>query len=235
MSGLAASADREHHSPCWRHASRRGILCRARLPMRTVTSPEGGYLVEVRDRLARFTPFVMHVCRPKSRSSCVPRCASCADAVGVARNRRVSGCALQSAVTHGSRRVRRRSRQPDRHQTQRPRHSLSSRSARVGNVLGRGIADERGEAVVMFAYPEPESAPPWSPPAPPSRPRPPAEQQWTVSVSVRYRPPLQRYRLDPSLPALVDLCDVLEQPAPLWRRHRRRCRSTNRNFSTAKS
>ena len=64
----------------------------------------------------------------------------------------------------------------------------------------------------MFAYPEPEPAPSWSPPAPPSRPRPPAEQQWTVSVSVRYRPPLHRYRLDPSLPALVDLCDVLEQP-----------------------
>lgn len=202
----------DNTKPVLATANRRGIFVAQNLPTRTATSPEGGYLVEVRDRLERFTPFVMHVVSPEEPELVRPRCA-------------LSLMPLAS---------------PGIDQFQVPLFNLPSRTAPAGSavvraslidtvtlrpaefavvevsgggqLLGRGIADERGEAVVMFAYPEPEPAPPWSPPAPPSRPRPPGDQQWTVSVSVRYRPPLHRYRLDRSLPALVDLCDVLEQP-----------------------
>jgi hypothetical protein len=202
----------ENTKPVGATASRRGIFVAHDLPMRTVTSPEGGYLVEVRDRLARFTPFVMHVVSPQEPEFVRPRCASSlmpSASPGIDEFQ-VPLFNLPSRTAPAGSAVVRASLIDS--VTHRPAPFAVVEVSAGGQLLGRGIADERGEAVVMFAYPEPESAPPWSPPAPPSRPRPPAEQQWTVLVSVRYRPPLQRYRLDPSLPALVDLCDVLEQP-----------------------
>jgi len=193
-------------------ANRRGIFVAPNLLMRTVTSPEIGYLVEVRDSLARFMPFVMHVVTPATAELVRPRCATSLMApqspgrgqfhvplLNLPSRTAPAGSAvvrasLVDAVTH------------------KPAEFAVLEVSLGGQLLGRGIADDRGQAVVMFAYPEPEPAPPWSPPAPPSRPRPPTDQQWTVSVSVRYRPPLPRYRPDPERPALVDLCDALEQP-----------------------
>jgi len=196
-------------------ANRRGIFVAHDLPTRTVTSPEGGCLVEVRDRLDRFTPFVMHVVPPAEPEYVRPRCAA--------------------MLTPPQ--------SPETGQFQVPLFNLPSRTAPAGSavvraslvdaatgspaefallevsaggqLVGRGIADERGQAVVMFAYPEPVAVPSWSPPAPPSQPRRPGDLTWPVSVSVRYRPPLQRHRPDPAKPALVDLCDVLEQPVAM--------------------
>jgi hypothetical protein len=193
-------------------ANRRGIFVAPNLLMRTVTSPESGYLVEVRDSLARFMPFVMHVVTPAEPEYVRPRCAS----------------SLRPPQS------------PDRGQFQVPLFNMPSRTAPAGSavvraslvdaatgkpaefavlevsaggqLVGRGIADDRGQVVVMFAYPEPVPATPWSPPAPPTQPQRTGDLTWPVSVSVRYRPPLQRYQPDPTLPALVDLCDVLEQP-----------------------
>jgi hypothetical protein len=202
----------ENTTPVKATANRRGIFVAHRLPMPSVTSPANGYLVEVRDKLSRFMPFVMHVISPEEPELVRPRCASAlGPPTSPARGQfqvplfnmpsrtapagsAVVRASLVDAVTH------------------KPAEFAVIEISIGGQTVGRGIADDRGEAVVMFAYPEPEPAPSWSPPAPPSRPRPPADQQWTISVSIRYRAPLQRYRLDPALPALVDLCDVLEQP-----------------------
>jgi hypothetical protein len=202
----------ENTRPVAAVANRRGIFAAHALPVRTLTSPDSGYLVEVRDTLDRFMPFVMHVVTPEAPELVRPRCVSSLIPItspaidrfqvplfNLPSRTPPAGAAvvratLVDAVTHTP-------------------AAFAVLEVSVGTQLvGRGIADERGEAVVMFAYPEPETAPPWSPPAPPSRPRSPADQQWTVTVSVRYRPPLQRYHLDPSMPSLVDLCDVLEQP-----------------------
>ena len=201
----------ENTKPVPATASRRGIFVAHNLPMGTVTSPESGYLVEVRDELARFMAFVMHVESPAEPEFVRPRCASSLmplaspgiDQFQVplfnlpSRTAPAGSAVVRASLVDAV--------------TGRPAEFAVLEVSASGQLVGRGIADERGGAVVMFAYPEPEPAPSWSPPAPPPRPRPPADQQWTVSVSVRYRPPLQRYRLDPSQPALVDLCDVLEQ------------------------
>lgn len=193
-------------------ANRRGIFVAPNLPVHTVTSPETGYLVEVRDRLARFTPFVMHVMSPEQPELVRPRCApSLAPSASPGIDQfQVPLFNLSSRTAPvGSAVVRASLVEAD---SRRPAQFAVLEVSVNGQLAGRGIADERGEAVVMFAYPEPEPAPPWSPPAPPPRPRPPADQLWTVAVSVRYRPPLRRYQLDPSRAALVDLCEVLEQP-----------------------
>jgi hypothetical protein len=200
-------------TPVTATANRRGIFVAHHLPQRTVTSPEPGYLVEVRDRLDRFTPFVMHVTTPTEPEYVRPRCAALlmpAQSPGTDQfqvplfNMPSRTAAAGSAVVRAS--------LVDAVDGK-PAEFAVLEVSTGGHLVGRGIADQHGQAVVMFSYPEPEPAPQWSPPAPPTRPRPPVDQKWTVSATVRYRPPLPRYRLDPNQPALVDLCDVLEQPA----------------------
>jgi hypothetical protein len=88
-------------------------------------------------------------------------------------------------------------------------------------LLGRGIADARGEVAAFFAYPEPIAHPVWSPPhAPPAEQRL-VDQRWKVDVSIRYRRGLRRFASeparpgrvpDPTRPPLADLCDILQQP-----------------------
>jgi hypothetical protein len=84
--------------------------------------------------------------------------------------------------------------------------------AESGRLLARGIADDRGEALAVFPYPEVPAPPPWSPPGAPSGPLRLADQSWPIEVTVRYRRDLPRYTLDPSRPALPDVCELIRQP-----------------------
>jgi len=77
-----------------------------------------------------------------------------------------------------------------------------------GVVLGRGIADLRGCALVIFPYPEPIDA---APDSPINFGVPLIEQTWNFSLRAYYAP------IDP-VPSVPDLCAVLGQPAAdLWR------------------
>ena len=81
-----------------------------------------------------------------------------------------------------------------------------------GQLLARGVADERGEVAAVLAYPEVSALPPWSPPGVPTPRLRLADQSWTIDVTVRYRRNLPRVRPDPAQPAVPDLCDVIQQP-----------------------
>ena len=191
--------------------NRSGAFVVPHLPLPDVTSPPVQYVIEVVDTLGRFVSFLMPI---------VP-----ADQWGFVQ----PGCGAAMTVTS-----------PAGEQTPLPLFSLPARPAPNGaavvrakvtdaatggdaafavvevrhnaRTLGRGIADERGEVVVIFAYPEPEPPPAWSPPAPPPRPQRLAEQQWPLDVAVNYRPGLARTRTARDQPPLVNLCDVLSQP-----------------------
>jgi len=83
-------------------------------------------------------------------------------------------------------------------------------------ALAAGIADERGEASAILAYPEPPPAPVVSPPASPPAgfaPTPLARQTWSLRVEVWYERGLPRHAPDRTQAALPDLCDLVRQPA----------------------
>ena len=85
------------------------------------------------------------------------------------------------------------------------------RCPRAGRLLGRGIADRRGEVLATFAYPEPITPLPGSPPGPPVPVPPLTSQSWPVSIRVRFRRTLPTYPAS-STDALPDLCELLGQP-----------------------
>jgi hypothetical protein len=68
----------------------------------------------------------------------------------------------------------------------------------LGQLLARGIADERGEVAAIFAYPE-------------AAPLPLIGQRWKVQVAVRHRRHLPLVTTDPTRAPLPDLGDVLGQ------------------------
>jgi hypothetical protein len=79
-----------------------------------------------------------------------------------------------------------------------------------GRVIARGMADRDGRVVLLFPYPEPQSAWVSSPAevmAPSSPPRLPLEEQrWELDLEVRY----ERTAVPAPVP---DLCEALAQPA----------------------
>jgi hypothetical protein len=85
-----------------------------------------------------------------------------------------------------------------------------------GRVLGRGIADERGQVVVFLPYPPPAGFLPLSP----MTPTPPAgEPVWTVAVRVGWLPTSPPAQAATDAPG-PDLCEILRQldgpPAHAW-------------------
>lgn len=88
-----------------------------------------------------------------------------------------------------------------------------------GRRIARGVADENGQAALLFAYPAPVTHPLGSPPAisPPGAEGPALrDQQWPIELSARFNklsasPPF------PGAPLLPELSEVLAQsPATLW-------------------
>lgn len=75
----------------------------------------------------------------------------------------------------------------------------------------RGVADERGRVVVLFAYPEPPLHAASPPPPPGSRAL--ANQTWPLTLAVRYAPAaMSPPAPDPASGEPPDLCAVLTQP-----------------------
>jgi len=88
-----------------------------------------------------------------------------------------------------------------------------------GRRIARGVADEKGQIALLFAYPAPVTHPLGSPPAisPPGAEGPSLrDQQWPIKLLASFDklnpvPPFPRW------PALPELVDVLSQsPATLW-------------------
>jgi hypothetical protein len=79
-----------------------------------------------------------------------------------------------------------------------------------GQLLGRGIADERGCVNLIFAYPPPVDFEPLSPLITGAAIW---QQQWTLQLRIGYAPATTK-------PDVLDLCPVLEQlaagPANVW-------------------
>jgi hypothetical protein len=75
----------------------------------------------------------------------------------------------------------------------------------------RGVADERGRVVVLFAYPEPPLHA--ASPSPPPGSRALSNQTWPLTLSVRYAPAaMSPPPPDPASGEPPDLCAVLTQP-----------------------
>ena len=187
----------------------------------TPASPPQLFLVEVRDALGRFTPFVMTLSLPQ-RGLAVPHCVTFARlpelpappaASPPARLRYVP---LFSAATRlppaGMAVVRATLINVD---SGVPAHHAVLEVHDGDDTLGRGIADEQGQVAVFFAYPEPEvpfgSSPPTSPPSLTTA-RALTDQEWTLAIKVRFGSNLTRYTLDRDRPAVADLCALLDQP-----------------------
>ena len=182
--------------------------------------PPRPFLVEVRDLLERFTPFVVHVGLPVRRGGqreglVVPPCiAELAPLEPVASPPLVPAYVplfpTAARTVHAGMAAVRATLVDAITGTPAEYAVLEVRES--GRVIARGIADARGEVAAVFAYPEPPAAPPSSPPGPAARPQPLAQQTWDLDISIRYRRDLLRYTPDPVRPPLADLCDVVQQP-----------------------
>jgi hypothetical protein len=187
-------------------------------------SPADRLLITIRDTLDRYLPFALHLDPPLERGFAVPFCLANLEPIAssavsppapspyvplfASPSRSVPAgmtavrAALQDALTGA-------------------KAAYAVLEVHVdGQLLARGVADERGEVAAVFAYPEVTALPPWSPPgAPPPRLRL-VEQKWTIDVTVKYRRNLPRFPLEPvrreARDAVrreaPDLCDVLQQP-----------------------
>ena len=203
--------------------NRRGIFVIHRLPVAAV-SPPAALLVDVRDPMGRFVPFVMHLDAAGGPGLLAPPCLGGIDGLpadsppgrgsasgnlpGVplfstpARTPQAGAAVVRTALVDGG--------------SHRPAAFAVIEVREGGRVLGRGVADARGEVAISFPYPEPSVLPPWSPPARPAPPVPLTSQSWTLDVAVRYHRDLPRYGMaigggalrDPS----PDVCELLAQP-----------------------
>lgn len=93
---------------------------------------------------------------------------------------------------------------------------LLLREPRSGRLLGRGLADERGQVLVAIAPGEPIDA---DGAASPPLPQPAASRSWSLQVEVRYDPALVRHTDAgfgppdrPGAEPWPDLCELLAQP-----------------------
>ena len=196
--------------------------------------PRRPFLVEVRDALGRFTPFALAIELPAPRWLVLPACVTdlwpasplpsplpspargpaYVPLLGTAARPAPAGMTAVRATLRDA-------------STMRPAesavlevHDPGGVDGRERRLLGRGIADARGEVAALVAYPEVAPPVPSSPPesplpsplAPLAGARPLAEQEWTIAVTVRYRRDLTRHTLGAGRPPLPDLCDVLRQP-----------------------
>jgi len=191
----------------------------------TLPTPPTSFLVDVRDTRGRFTSFATTIDMPAPRGTVVP---SCIDALFVPPNPPTSPVARPAFVPiystagrnapAGMTAVRTRLMRDD---GSGPAQYAVLEVRDRGRMIGRGVADERGEVAAIFAYPEPPDAPASSPPASPLSPlsppssgpkQPLATQEWDVDISVFYGSTLRMVRNDPSRPALPDLCALVSQP-----------------------
>jgi hypothetical protein len=121
----------------------------------------------VYDPIGRFLPFVMHVDLRDEPGLLVPPCtAAAALTTDASPPEKPAFVPLLNTPARtppaGTAVVRASLRDGD---TGQPAAFAMLEVREAGRAIGRGVADERGEVAVMFAYPEPSALPPWSPPA----------------------------------------------------------------------
>jgi hypothetical protein len=179
-------------------------------------SPPERLLVEVRDTLDRYLSFVMHVTGARDDHFAVPECAGEAAWTSVDLASPAVAGPYVPLFPLPSR--------PVPAGTTAVRASLTDKGTRLpaegavldvregGRLIGRGVADQRGEVAAFFGYPEVPAPAAWSPPRSPPPPVRLEGQRWTLDVAVLYRRNLPRHSPGGSRPALFDLCDVLRQP-----------------------
>ena len=194
----------------------------------TLPTPPTSFLVDVRDTRGRFTSFATTIDMPAPRGTVVP---TCIDTLFVPPNAPTSPIVRPAFVPiystagrnapAGMTAVRTRLMRDD---GSGPAQFAVLEVREAGRLIGRGVADARGEVAAIFAYPEPPDAPATSPPSSPLSPlsplspsssgpkQPLATQEWDVDVSVFYGSTLRMVRNDPSRPALPDLCALVSQP-----------------------
>jgi hypothetical protein len=165
-------------------------------------APATRFVVEAGDTYGRFLPVQVRVDLPAfgvARPACPRLPASRRDVVPLfsASTRAIAATA---AVVHADLYDR---------SARRPAAWAVAEGRFDGRVIARGMADRKGHLVLLFPYPEPQSA--WtSPPAPPTSPpsplKPPLSQQsWSVEIAVRYE-------RTASIRDVPDLCEALAQP-----------------------
>ena len=195
-------------------ANRSGIYMAAHLP--GLREPEQGagdagywqrpaarrpFVVEVKDRLRRFQPFQFAIDLPASglvTLDCAFRASPLASPP--AGMPRVPLYSTPMRAAPGGMAVLRASLCDVRDaRNVVPAAWVLLEARQADRLLGQGIADAKGQIVLMFPWPEPQV------------PGPPLQQQtWTIQVTAAYAP------LRP-VPTLPDLCAVLNQPpATLW-------------------
>ena len=181
-----------------------------------VGSPSQTFLIEVRDLRHRYLSFAMQVGLPEGHGFVLPPCVAALELTWP-HNASPPPAAVfvplfplaSQPVPAGMAVVRASLVDVDRT----PATYAVLEVREFGHLLARGVADERGEAAAIFAYPEVSVQPPWSPPAAASATLRMADQQWTLHAGVRYERSVaaRPWTTDRAQPALPDLCDVLQQ------------------------
>lgn len=175
------------------------------------------FLVEVRDRRERFTPFVLQLTLPSTRRGpVVPPCIEQLVPIESPPQPAPAYVPLFStagrAVPAGLTAIRATLRDAD---TGGPAEYAVLEVSESGRLVARGIADARGEVAALMSYPEPKPPPASSPPSSPPGATAAlslSQQEWPLDIAVRYDAALSRYRPDPKRTPLADLCAVIEQP-----------------------
>jgi hypothetical protein len=186
-----------------------------------IASPAPVFLAEVRDATGRFTPFVMHVALP-TRGLVFPECTSDVLSEPIPPSPPMGPAytplfSTPSRPVPAGRAAVRATLYVAGANKPAPFAVLEVRDPESGRRLARGVANEGGEVVAMFPYPEPSSPPASSPPASPpvgviAAPRPLTDQAWPLEIAVRYARNVRLYDTDRAKPPLADLCDVMRQP-----------------------
>jgi hypothetical protein len=164
-----------------------------------VLSPAQPYLVEVRSDLGQYTPFVLHVTLPELPGMVT---SPCMIALAMPEPTPASPPAewafvpLFSAparpVPAGMAAVRATMLDAD---TRKPAEPAVLEIRESGELIGRGISDQKGRVLAVFPYPEPT-----------------ADRTWGLEIAIRYRRDLPRYGADPTRPPLAELCEIMQQP-----------------------
>ena len=182
-------------------------------------SPPMPWLVEVRDIWSRYTPFVIEALLPHAGLLLQAPCTAAlwpqpltSPASPLPQGVPLLGHPARP-VAAGQALVRATLRDAD---SGAPAAWAVLEVALDGRLLGRGVADARGEVAASFPWPEPADPlpvfSPGSPPGPPAPAHPLDQARWPVQIAVRWQRGLPLHHTDPAQPDLPELCALLTQP-----------------------
>lgn len=211
--------------PISAHATRRDLFTAQDLPglrgfeAGSLLSPPLPWLVEVRDAWGRYTPFVIEALLPHAGLLLQPSCAAALWPQPVTSPAPLLplGVPLLGTPTRpvpASQAVVRATLVDADNGA--PAAWAVLEVALDGRLLGRGVADARGEVAASFPWPEPADPlpvfSPGSPPGPPAPAHPLDQAAWPLQIAVRWQRGLPLHHTDPAQPDLPELCALLTQP-----------------------